>query len=474
MKASNRGATSLPLSPNEKRLSTRDKTIYSIGDHTVNIVISAVSLLYLKFLIDQGGLSPYLAGLVIWVARIIDAFTDPGMGRLSDTTRWRSGRRRPYFLIGALPFGFFFALMWLSVPFESEFARFAYYALVFIGVSLSMTCLSVPYLALLSEMATDYDERTSLNTFRSIAAVLGTLAAVGMKSVVDALGGDASAWTYTAAMTAVWLVVPWFAVYAVSFERPVDSRSAPPSFFEAMRTLATHRTYQILMALYVLARIAVDLIGAMLLFYFAYLIGREADFAPTLALFLVIVVLSLPVWLAAAKKRDKRTLFIAGAAWWAVIQVALFFGDSSWPRWILFVVPPLAAIGYAVAEMMPWAMLGDVIDEDELETGERREGMYVGFFTFLRKIGGATAVLLMAFALELSGFVGGLDRVDQSETALLSIRTMTSLVPMGMLLLAIAFASRYPLTREMHEKTVSELARRRSARRDATPPGSLS
>jgi GPH family glycoside/pentoside/hexuronide:cation symporter len=458
----------LPQSPNEKRLSTRDKTVYATGDHTVNIVISAVSLLYLKFLIDQGGLSPYLAGLVIWIARIIDAFTDPGMGRLSDMTRWRSGRRRPYFLIGALPFGFFFALMWLSVPFESEYARFAYYALVYIGVSLSMTCLSVPYLALLSEMATDYDERTSLNTFRSIAAVLGTLAAVGMKWGVDALGGDASAWTYTAALTAVWLVVPWFGVYAVSFERPIDGRSTSPSFLEAMRALATHRTYQILAALYIMARIAVDLIGAMLLFYFAYSIGREADFAPTLALFLVIVVLSLPVWLAVSKRYDKRTLFIAGAAWWAVVQVSLFFGDSSWPRWILFVVPPLAAIGYAVAEMMPWAMLGDVIDEDELETGERREGMYVGFFTFLRKIGGATAVLLMAFTLELSGFVGGLDPIEQSETALLSIRTMTSLVPMGVLLLAIAFASRYPLTREAHERTISELVRRRSERRDAT------
>jgi GPH family glycoside/pentoside/hexuronide:cation symporter len=118
--------------------------------------------------------------------------------------------------------------------------------------------------------------------------------------------------------------------------------------------------------------------------------------------------------------------------------------------------------------MMPWAMLGDVIDEDELETGERREGMYVGFFTFLRKIGGATAVLLMAFTLELSGFVGGLDPIEQSETALLSIRTMTSLVPMGVLLLAIAFASRYPLTREAHERTISELVRRRSERRDAT------
>jgi GPH family glycoside/pentoside/hexuronide:cation symporter len=454
--------TSLPLNSNVKRLSTRNKTVYALGDHTVNIVLSAVSLLYLKFLIDQGGLSPYLAGLVIWIARIIDAFTDPGMGRLSDMTRWRSGRRRPYFLIGALPFGFFFALMWLSVPFASEFARFAYYVLVFVGVSLSMTCISVPYLALIPEMATDYDERTSMNTFRSVAAVLGTLAAVGMKSVVDALGGDASAWIYTAALTAVWLVIPWFAVYAVSFERPIDSRSASPSFRDAIRTLATHRTYQILSALYILARIAVDLIGAMLLFYFAYSIGREADFAPTLALFLVIVVLSLPVWLAVAKKRDKRTLFIAGAAWWAVIQVVLFFGDSSWPRWILFAVPSLAAIGYAVAEMMPWSMLGDVIDEDELETGERREGMYVGFFTFLRKIGGATAVLLMALVLELSGFVGGLDRVDQSEAALLSIRTMTSLVPMAVLLLAIAAASRYPLTREDHERTVSALARRRA------------
>jgi GPH family glycoside/pentoside/hexuronide:cation symporter len=413
-------------------------------------------------------LSPYLAGLVIWIARIIDAVTDPGMGRLSDMTRWRSGRRRPYFLIGALPFGFFFALMWLSAPFTSEFANFAYYSLVFIGVSLSMTCVSVPYLALIPEMATDYDERTSLNTFRSIAAVLGTLAAVGMKSIVDALGGDASAWINTAALIAVWLVVPWFAVYAVSFERPIESHRASPNFREAMRALATHRTYQILAALYILARIAVDLIGAMLLFYFAYSIGREADFAPTLALFLVIVVLSLPIWLAVSKTRDKRTLFIVGAAWWALIQVALFFGDSNWPRWILFAVPPLAAIGYAVAEMMPWAMLGDVIDEDELETGERREGMYVGFFTFLRKIGGATAVLLMAFVLELSGFVGGPERVDQSETALLSIRTMTSLVPMGVLLLAIAVATRYPLTREAHAKTVAELERRRRAQQNGT------
>jgi len=447
--------------PAEKRLSSANKAVYALGDHTVNLVLSAVSLLYFKFLMEHGGLSPFLAGLVVWIARIVDAFTDPGMGRLSDMTRWRAGRRRPYFLIGALPFGLFFALMWWSVPLDSESARFIYYASIYVCVSLAMTCISVPYLALIPEMAADYDERTSLNTFRSIAAVLGTLAAVGMKPVADSMGGDSAAWVTTAALTAVWLIVPWFAVYAVSFERPARERNAPLGFVAGIQALGGHRNYRILATLYILARIAVDLIGAMLLLYFAYSIGREEDFAPTLALFLVIVVASLPVWLSVAKTRDKRALFIAGTAWWSAIQVALFAADASWPRWILFAVPSLAAVGYAIAEMMPWSMLGDVIDEDELATGERREGMYVGFFTFLRKIGGATAVLAMGFVLELSGFVGGLERGEQTRLALFSIRTLTSLVPMVSLLLAIAFAIRYPLTREVHAKIVIALARRR-------------
>lgn len=461
----------MPPNPTKRRLSSANKAVYALGDHTVNLVLSAIALFYFVFLMEYGGLSPLLAGLVVWIVRIVDAFTDPGMGRLSDMTRWRAGRRRPYFLIGALPFGLFFALMWLSVPFESQLARFAYYSSTYVCLSLAMTCISVPYLALLPEMATEYDERTSLNTFRSVAAVMGTLVAVGMKPVADAIGGDSAAWAYTAAVTAVWLVVPWLAVYAVSFERPGYGNSATLGFLEGMRALAAHRAYRNLSMLYLLARIAVDLIGAMLLLYFVYWIGREQDFAPTMFLFFVTVILTLPVWLAVAKKQDKRTLFIAGAAWWSAIQIALFLGDPSWPRWALFAVPSLAAVGYAVAEMMPWAMLGDVIDEDELATGERREGMYVGFFTFLRKIGGATAVLAMGLVLELSGFVGGLERAEQNELALMSIRTMTSLVPMAVLLLAIAVATRYPLTRENHARTLSALALQRQEARKATNAG---
>lgn len=436
------------------------KSVYASGDHTVNLALSAASLLYLPFLMQFGGLSPLLAGLVVWVARIVDAFTDPAMGRISDTTAWRSGRRRPYFLIGAVPFGACFALMWWSAPFDTQLGRFTYYASVYVGVSLAMTCVSVPYLALLPEMATDYDERTSLNTFRSVAAVLGTFAAVAMKAAADGLGGDAQAWRDTALIAGVWVALPWFAAWAVSFERPAFRRTARQGFLEGARALARHQSFRVLAAFYIVARIAVDLIGAMFLLYFTYWIGREEDFAPTLALFLGVVVLVLPGWLVIARQRDKRQIFVVGAGWWAATQVLIFLADADWPRWLMFAIPAFAAIGYAVADLMPWAMLGEVIDEDELHSGERREGMYVGFFMFLRKVGGATAVLGLGVALQLAGFDGSAERTAQSDLALQAIRWLTSLVPMALLLLAIRIASRYDLSREVHARILVGLSRR--------------
>jgi GPH family glycoside/pentoside/hexuronide:cation symporter len=114
---------------------------------------------------------------------------------------------------------------------------------------------------------------------------------------------------------------------------------------------------------------------------------------------------------------------------------------------------------------MPWSMLGDVIDEDELATGDRREGLYVGFFTFLRKLGGASAVLLIGFVLDLAGYEGGgIPRAAQSQVALETIRVLTSLVPALFLGLAIWVALGYPLSRAAHQKILDQLHRRKQSR----------
>jgi GPH family glycoside/pentoside/hexuronide:cation symporter len=279
------------LEPDERTdaaapLPVSTKIVYSAGDHTVNLVLSAASLLFFKFLTDVADLRPLLAGAVVWIARVVDAFSDPTMGRISDLTRWKVGRRRGYFLLGAAPFGVFFSLMWLDVPVASQAGKFAYYASIYVMVSLSMTVLSIPYMALLPEMATSYDERTSFNTFRSGAAVLGTFAAVAMKPLSNALGGGAEGWWATGCIVGVWLVLPWFGVFKVSFERPDFAHTQHLGFGEGIRILAGHQAYRTLSGLYILARIAVDLIGAMFIFYFTDWLGRENDFQKTMFLFL--------------------------------------------------------------------------------------------------------------------------------------------------------------------------------------------
>jgi GPH family glycoside/pentoside/hexuronide:cation symporter len=327
-----------------------------------------------------------------------------------------------------------------------------------------MTCVTVPYLALIPEMAVGYDERSSLTTYRSAAAVLGTFVAAGMKVMVDAFGGDAAAWQRAAWILAVWIALPWIAVWAVSFERSGFARPAQVGFVEGAKLLARHRAFRSLAGLYLYARIAVDLIGAMFLLYFIHWIGREQDFSTTLFFFLTIVVLSLPVWLRVAGHLDKRSVFIRGTLWWALIQLLIYLAEPSWPRWSLFAITGLAAVGYAVADLMPWSMLGEVIDEDELATGERREGVYVGFFMFLRKLGGGVGVAGIGIALDLCGFDGALPREQQSALALSAIRVSTSLVPAAFLLLAAWIARGYPLDRAAHVRIVEAIARREALR----------
>ena len=118
---------------------------------------------------------------------------------------------------------------------------------------------------------------------------------------------------------------------------------------------------------------------------------------------------------------------------------------------------PIVGLGYAVVDLMPWSMLGEVIDEDDLATGERREGLYNGVFTFLRKLGGALGVFLVMGLLDLLGYQKG---ETQSETARQAIRWMTGLAPAFFLIAGVLLARGYPLSRARHAEILRKLALR--------------
>jgi sugar (glycoside-pentoside-hexuronide) transporter len=435
------------------------KSVYATGDFTLNTALSALSLIYASFFLTQvAELRPALAGLVPLIGRAVDAFTDPLMGRISDRTRWGGERRRPYFLLGALPYGLSFALLWVDAPFASQAGLFAYYTAAYCFLSLSSTVLSVPYLALLPEMAEDYDERTSLSTYRTVGATLGIFAAVSIRPLADAFGGGGPGYAAVGVVFGVALALPWIAVHRVTFERPgYADRASEIGFFEGLARVLRHRSFVQLTWIYICGRIAMDLSAALLILYVSYWLGRSGDFELVMFVFLVSVVASLPVWLRISRGRDKSTIFIFGSVWWMGTGVLLALVQPDWPRWILIAVIPLAGAGFALVDLMPWSMLGEVIDEDELRTGERREGIYNGVFTFLRKLGGALGVFLVMSVLDLVGFTVG---EEQSELVRQTIRFLAALGPALFLALAIAVARGYPLTRGAHREIVAELRER--------------
>ena len=447
----------------EAELPLHVKAGYALGDHAINIQLATVSLFFLFFLSEVVGLSPAVAGLVLLAGRAVDAFTDPLMGRLSDRTRWRFGRRRPYFLLAALPYGVTFAWLWSSSGGGSELAIFAFYTAAYVANTLCSTVLAVPYMALLPELALGYHERSSMNAWRMAGVVLAILlAAVGMPWLVAHFGGGARGYALAGAVLGVWVAFPWIVVFGVSWERPELRSTATTPFLTSLRRLGEHRSYRRLALLFVSARISVDVVGAMLIFYFTYWVGRGEDFSIAMALMLGGVIVSLPLWMRVARSTDKRNVFIAGALWWSAMLLGIFVYEPDHPRWLVLAFAGLSGIGYGVADLIPWAMLGDVIDEDELENGERRDGLYAGFFTFLRKLGGALGVAAAGGVLEAAGFVRGAEA--QGETALLAIRALASLGPILFLLIACGLALGYPLGRERHDEIRRRLAERRGNR----------
>lgn len=443
-------------SQSERQLGTFSKLVYGMGDHSVNLSLSALSIVFLFFLTEVAGLRPALAGFAILLARSFDAISDPLIGRFSDTRTWRAGRRRPFFLLGMLPFGLCFALVWRT-PFDTadgQAAMFAYYTVVYMALSLSTTILSVPYLALLPEMARDYHERTSLNAFRAGCAVTGTLFAVGMRWLADEWGGGPEAYAVAGSIFGFWLLLPWLPVFRVSFERRDETAPAPAPLAQSVAEIATHGTFLRLSGLFITARIAVDLAAAGLSYYTAYWLGRPEDLVWCLAILLVFSICSLPVWLRIGRHVDKHLMFIAGAGLWSVLLCGLFVIPQDFPRPVLFGLIALSGVGFCAADLMPWSMIGEVIDEDEFMTGQRREGIYNGLFTFLRKIAGASGVAAMGIGFEAAGYIA-----DQPQTAgaLLVIRIAAALAPACLLVIAIGFALRYPMTRREHSRIRAEL-----------------
>ena len=455
-------------------MTTWKKIIYGAGDSGFSLTSTALALLYLDFLVSVVGLDPRLAGISIGLGRIWDAFNDLVIGTLSDRTRSRWGRRRPYLLFGALPFGVAFILMWVVPAMPSQTALLIYYTAMYILFDTFFTLVNVPYIALTPELAPGYDERTSLHSYRMAFSIgFGLLAAVAPLAIVAAIagagvGGPAlhSAYMVMATLLGLASVLPVWLVFAVVRERPEFQDLPTPGLVDSFRMAASNKAFLIVAGVYLLTWMPIDLIQFVLVFLIRDYFRLDGGARDLIFLLLFGVgVLALPLWVWISHRLDKPRAYQLGMAFLAVVLLALSFMPPGRAN-LVFLLAALAGIGVSAAHAIPLAILPDVIDWDELRRAQRQEAAYYSVITLIQKLVGAVTITLTGTLLSASGYVANANLVDglQPATALGTIRFLAGPLPAVFFVAGIILVSFYPITRARHARILSLLAKRRAQR----------
>lgn len=455
-------------------MTTWKKIIYGAGDSGFSLTSTALALLYLDFLVSVVGLDPRLAGISIGLGRIWDAFNDLVIGTLSDRTRSRWGRRRPYLLFGALPFGVAFILMWVVPAMPSQTALLIYYTAMYILFDTFFTLVNVPYIALTPELAPGYDERTSLHSYRMAFSIgFGLLGAVAPLAIVDAIAGAGvsgpalhSAYMVMATLLGLASVLPVWLVFAVVRERPEFQDLPTPGLVDSFRMAASNKAFLIVAGVYLLTWMPIDLIQFVLVFLIRDYFRLDGGARDLIFLLLFGVgVLALPLWVWISHRLDKPRAYQLGMAFLAVVLLALSFMPPGRAN-LVFLLAALAGIGVSAAHAIPLAILPDVIDWDELRRAQRQEAAYYSVITLIQKLVGAVTITLTGTLLSASGYVANANLVDglQPATALGTIRFLAGPLPAVFFVAGIILVSFYPITRARHARILSLLAKRRAQR----------
>ena len=465
------------------------KTLYGSGDWGIASIGMMRSIFYAIYLTDVVGIEPRLASLGALAGIIWDAINDPIIGVLSDRMKSKLGRRRPFLLWFAFPFGLSFIMLWSAPNWDSQVALLIYVTLAFMISDTLTTLVAVPYLSLTPELTRNYDERTSLSSFRTVFQLLSAMVVViAAPMIVDSviLGGGSQQQGFLTAGAVFGAIgsLPLFLIGLFVRERYAEELQEQEnlSFRETLKLAWQNIPFRYAVGIYMFNWSAVDMVAITFPFFLLYwvaqgnLLAKINIFGVDLALesaffgvMMFVCVLFVPFWLWLSKRFNKIQAYIVGMASWIVVQVMIFTiqpGDTNY----LLLIAALAGIGVSAAYILPDSILHDVIEWDELRTGRRQEGIYYGIRTLIRKLTGAGVIFVTLQILGWSGYQAppdGVTQFQQPDFALFMIRVMDSFLGAGILMGTIILAWSYPLTREKYQRIQKLLAVRKKKKNDS-------
>lgn len=457
------------------------KAAFGAG-HLVNNLLPGALGIFMFFLLTAFGMDPFLAGILGGLPRLFDAVTDPIMGFISDNTRSRFGRRRPYIFAGAILSGVLFAVLWQLDENNSQTFNFWYFLIVSLIYLIGNTIFSTPLIGLGYEMTSDYNERTRLMAFSQIVGQIAWMIvpwfwvlianpnlfesqAVGVRQLSIIVG----------AICIVLGILP--AIFCKGLDASHMENRKELSFrslfsnlkdlFQGIVEVSKNKPFVKLCGATFLVFNGFQMVASFSFFIIVFymfngdygLAGNwPAWFSTISAMVTAFMVIPIITWM--ANKVGKRKAFIISTAISIIGYGLKWWGFNPSNPWLIFMPIPLMAFGIGGLFTLMMSMTADVCDLDELNNGmPRKEGTFGAIYWWMVKLGQGLALVLGGLVLKMVGFDQTL--AQQTAETMTNLRIADIAIPAFTAGLAILVMWSYSLTEERAREIKAELEARR-------------
>ena len=483
----------------DSKLPLRTKVAFGVGQIAEGVKNTGFATFLLIYYNQVLGLSGSLAGLAIMIALCFDAVTDPLAGSLSDNLRSRWGRRHPFMYASAVPLGVCFYLLFVPPEGLGELNLFLWLTVLAVLTRSAMTLYHVPHLALGAELSDDYEERTTIVSFRQTFGVMGTLLTLAMGFLVFFVDeGDnkgnliAEAYPPFALTAAVIMVasILWSAVGThdrIPYLMVPARTSAPatPSatllrVFTDLVAAVRNRSFRWLFSGVIIVFVMVGVQQALGLYMGNYFWEFNSDELLLVSLAPAVgMLVGAPFARAINERFDKRPSVVLGTAWYTIFQLSPpilrlleWFPENGDP-----LLMPLISVMYLVggagvvqALVTAGSMMADIADEHELESGRRQEGIFFGALSFSGKGASGIGNLLGGVALDLIAFPAAAVPGEVPAEVLQRLGLTYGPLVMGFAVVSVWCYTHYGLDRARHAEILHALEARRTQRRAGEEP----
>lgn len=444
-----------------KKLSVSNKLGAGVADLGGNVFFAVINFWLMYYLTDMIGISASVAGISIMIGKLWDAITDPLMGYISDHTRCRFGRRKIYMVIGIIPLCLSFIAFFTKVEISQSVLLVIYYTMLYCLINTFYTVIFIPYYSLLAEITDDYHERTSLQSYRMLFALIGNV--VGSALAQPIIGRFPNQRTGFTGMAVIFSLVIAAGVLVTVFVTKEDyvadavvknqGKAGVKSFFKSYAHVFKNKPYLIIISVMLLCFFALVVSQTTIPYFFKYYLENEGLTTAGILGMALGCIIGIPFVICFSKHFGKKTAWKIGIVVAIIGNLGLFIMASQ-NIMIIVVCLFISGLGSAGTYVLLMSVVADCVDYDYSRTAVKREGLFIGSTTFVQKLGMALGAAMVGWILQGLGYVAD---QSQSESVMAGIRSLQTLLPMILNIVSFIILCFYPITEKEYKKIKSEI-----------------